>query len=118
MAAPEPPTGFVYALDNAALGLYPAAADLGLTVGREVSVISYDGIPEGAYASPALSTYSVDIRSAGERLAGLLIARIRGADPATLRETDTATFNDRGSSQEPLLTSGALADLLRNTKPT
>lgn len=110
LSASAPPTGFVYALDTAALGVYRAAEALGLKVGAEVSVISYDGIPEGAFANPPLSTYSVDNRTAGERLAQLLITRIRGADPHSLRQTETATFHDRGSAQPPTTCSAGLAE--------
>ncbi|MEY8099753.1 LacI family DNA-binding transcriptional regulator [Falsihalocynthiibacter sp. S25ZX9] len=92
------PTAVLCAVDFAALGVYRAAAKLNLRVGRDVSVISYDGIPEGFYAQPPLTTFSVDNRAAGERLAALLIRRIRGENPEDLRETVSATFLNRGST--------------------
>ena len=98
---PHPPTAIVCAVDFAALGVYRAAADRGLQVGRDVSVVSYDGIPEGAYAQPPLSTFSVDTRATGNRLANLLIRRIQGEPAELLRETATATFIDRGSIGPP-----------------
>ncbi|MEP2427135.1 MAG: substrate-binding domain-containing protein, partial [Tateyamaria sp.] len=82
----------------AALGAYQAATERGLVVGRDVSVMGYDGIPEGAHADPPLTTYAVDNRVAGERLSNILIRRIRGEDPDTLRETALARFVDRGST--------------------
>ena len=94
---PQPPTAIVCAVDLAALGVYRAAANRGLVVGRDVSVIGYDGIPDGAHVTPQLSTFCVDNRNAGQRLASLLIRCIRGEDPEDLRETATATFVDRGS---------------------
>lgn len=99
----QPPTAIVFALDRAALGLYRVAADLGLQVGQALSVISYDGTLEGAAATPPLSTFAVDIRLAGERLADLLINRIRGDAPEDLRETRQAQFLDRGSAGPPAL---------------
>jgi LacI family transcriptional regulator len=113
----EPPTAFVCATDMAALGLYRVAADLDLTIGRDLSVISYDGIPEGAYAVPPLTTFAVDTRLAGERLASLLIRRIRGEQVATLRETAEATLLDRGSFGAPALTTKDLARRLSGRKP-
>ena len=95
---PNPPTAIVCAVDFAALGVYRAAAKQGLVIARDLSVIAYDGIPEGAYAQPPLTTFSVDNRAAGMSLAKLLIRRIRGEDPASLRETTSATFIDRGST--------------------
>ena len=94
----NPPTAIVCAVDFAALGVYRTAAERGLTIGRDLSVVAYDGIPEGAYAQPPLTTFSVDNRAAGSRLATLLIRRIRGEDPKLLRETTPATFMDRGST--------------------
>lgn len=106
---PAPPTAIVFAVDHAAFGLYRVCAELGLSVGRDVSVVSYDGVPEGAYADPPLSTFAVDTRNAGERLADLLIRLIRGETPETLRETAPALFVDRGSAGPPRLSSAALA---------
>ena len=113
LALPAPPTGFVYALDRAALGLYAAAGNAGLAVGTHLSVIAYDGIPEGATMSPPLSTYSVDIARAGERLGALLIRHIRGDWTENPFELEEATFLDRGSAAAPVLSSAELADLLR-----
>ena len=92
-----PPTAIVCALDVAALGVYRAAEARGLRIGRDLSVVSYDGIPEAATASPPLTTYAVDTRAAGSRLARLLFHRIRGTDPVHLRETAPAHLVARGS---------------------
>ncbi len=115
LALDQPPTGFVFAMDRAALGLYDAARDLGLQVGRDISVIAYDGIIEGATMTPPLSTFSVNIRRAGERLGTLLIRRVRGSAPETLRRVEQATFLDRGSAATPARSSEQLANLLRDT---
>lgn len=94
----HPPTAIICAVDFAALGVYRAAVERGLTVGRDLSIVGYDGIPEGAHMLPPLTTFSVDNKSAGERLSNILIRRIRGEEPASLRETALATFLDRGST--------------------
>jgi LacI family transcriptional regulator len=91
------PTAIVYAVDAAALGAWTVAKELGLTIGRDLSVVAYDGSREGAAAQPPLSSFAVDIRRAGERLAHLLIRRIRGEDPQDLREVDLAEFRPGGS---------------------
>ena len=94
---PNPPTAIVCALDLAALGVYRAAEARGLGVGRDLSLLSYDGIPEAATATPPLTTYAVDTRAAGARLAKMLFARIRGTAAETLRETGPAHLIARGS---------------------
>ena len=113
---PEPPTAIVFAVDMAALGAYGPAAQSGLAIGRDLSVISYDGIPEGAWARPPLTTFKVDSRNAGERLAQLLIRRIRGADPNELRETALARLHDGGSDGPPALTSAEIAAQVAGAK--
>ncbi|MEO0764888.1 MAG: LacI family DNA-binding transcriptional regulator [Pseudomonadota bacterium] len=95
---PNPPTAIVCAVDRVALGVYKAAAARGLKIGTDLSVVAYDGIHEGGHAQPPLTTYSVDNRQAGVRLATLLIRRIAGEAPEALRETVAATFLERGST--------------------
>lgn len=94
---PNPPTALVYAVDQAAFGAYDVAHRRGMVIGRDLSLIAYDGVPESSFMHPPLSTYQVDARKAGERLAALLIQRARGADPEDLRELDSARFLGRGS---------------------
>lgn len=109
----RPPTAFVYATDKAALGVYRAAQNLGLRIGLDISVIAYDGLPEGAFAQPPLTTYSVDTAHAGERLATMLIERIRGAAPEDLRELAPAHLIARGSDGPPAQSSEKLAARVR-----
>ena len=97
----DPPTAIVCAVDRVALGVYQTATLRGMTIGADLSVTGYDGIPEGEHASPPLSTFYVDNRDAGHRLATLLMRRIQGEAPETLRETTAATFVDRGSIGPP-----------------
>lgn len=115
LSLPNPPTAIVFAIDRAALGAYRTADACGLKIGRDLSVISYDGIPEGAYADPGLTTFAVDSRLAGERLAQILIARIRGVAPENLRELAQATLVERGSDKPPQLTSTELAQQIKTT---
>jgi len=92
-----PPTAIVCALDRAALGASHAAAALGLFVGRDISIISYDGIPEGAYASPPLTTFAVDSKAAGERLADIILQVVRGANSSDFHELGEARLIARQS---------------------
>ncbi|WP_260027290.1 LacI family DNA-binding transcriptional regulator [Ruegeria conchae] len=105
----HPPTAMVFATDLAALGCYPVCAELGLEIGKDVSILGYDGIPECQYVNPGLTTFSVDSRRAGERLATLLIRQTRGEEPATLRELSDAVLIARESDGPPRLTPEALA---------
>lgn len=102
--ATNPPTAIVCAVDQVALGGYRAARARGLVVGHDLSITGYDGITEGGRATPPLTTFAVDNSAAGQRLATLLIRRIRGDAASDLRETDAATFMDRGSTSPVHLT--------------
>jgi len=95
---PNPPSAIVCAVDQVALGVYRAAAERGLAIGQDLSVVGYDGIPEGAHAQPPLTTFAVDNGAAGIELATLLIRRIRGEPHEDLRKTAAAVFVDRGST--------------------
>ncbi|MEM6386049.1 MAG: substrate-binding domain-containing protein [Pseudomonadota bacterium] len=105
----EPPTALVFAVDMAALGAYATAERLGLTVGKDVSVISYDGIPECAWVQPPLTSFRVDNKMAGSRLTELLIRSIRGEEPSTLRKSAKATLWPGGSDGPPESTSDEIA---------
>ena len=104
----EPPTAIVCATDHIALGVYHAAEALGLKVGEDIATIGYGGAPEGSVARPGLTTYEVDNRLAGERLAKMLIQLIRGATPEHLRETAPAQLITRGSDGPMTLSSEEL----------
>lgn len=97
LSLPNPPTAFVCALDRAALGVCRAATSLGLYVGRDISVIGYDGIPEGGFVSPPLTTFSVDSEEAGTRLADIILKVVRGADAESFRELVDANLIERQS---------------------
>ncbi|MEM7718583.1 MAG: LacI family DNA-binding transcriptional regulator [Pseudomonadota bacterium] len=108
-----PPTAIVFAVDMAALGAFPAALDLNLQIGRDLSVISYDGIPECAWTRPPLTTFRVDNKKAGAKLAELLIRAVRGEPSETLRESAHATLWPGGSDRSPRRTSADLARYIR-----
>ena len=55
-------------------------ADRGLMPGRDVAVIGFDNIPEGAMHRPALTTVAIGARQLGEEAAGLLLRRIKSPE--------------------------------------
>lgn len=54
--------------DVSALGALRALHEAGIRVPEDVSVIGYDGIPQGAYYSPPLSTISEDFEEHAKKL--------------------------------------------------
>lgn len=113
LSLPHPPTAIVCALDRVALGAYSAVEQNGLVVGKDISIIAYDGIPEGRYATPPLTTFSVDNRKAGKSLAELLLRRINGEDPESLRVLSQALLIARKSDSRIKHSTEQLAILIK-----
>jgi LacI family transcriptional regulator len=64
--------------DLLGIGALRAAAEQGVPVPRDLSVIGFDGIEMGAYTYPALTTVGYPIRAIGQTAATVLIERIAG----------------------------------------
>ncbi|MCY3877842.1 MAG: substrate-binding domain-containing protein [Rhodobacteraceae bacterium] len=111
----EPPTAIVYSTDETALGAYDAAAGFGLKLGRDLSIISYDGAARGSYMQPTLTTFRVNLSEAGYRLASLLVRRVEGEAPESLREMAKAQLVRGGTDGPAVLTSLQLATRICRT---
>ena len=74
------PTAVLCHNDLCALGVMLGLVDLGLAPGRDVAVIGFDNIPEGAMHRPALTTVAVGARGIGEEAARLLLRRIKSPE--------------------------------------
>jgi LacI family transcriptional regulator len=77
-------TALLCATDAIALGAMAAIRRLGLTVGRDVSVLGYGNSDAGQYADPPLSTIDHAIVDNGRHLADLLLRRMAGESDAGL----------------------------------
>ena len=75
LAAPEPPTAILATSDVLALGVLDAAADAGVDVPHDLSVVGLDDIP--AAADAGLTTIRQDHHAKGRLAAELLLAALR-----------------------------------------
>jgi LacI family transcriptional regulator, galactose operon repressor len=105
LALSEPPSALLCASIFMALGALRAARDLGLVVGRDLSLVAHDdGIeairPETL--SPPLTTTFSSIRAAGSRVAELALALIAGEPPEALAEVWPVELVYRESTRPPL----------------
>jgi LacI family transcriptional regulator len=86
----DPPTAFLTSCMLAAFGVLRAVHDLGLELGRDVSILTHDDDLSFLQPSPAtvplFSATRSSVRAAGRRAAELLIARINGPDGPPVRE--------------------------------
>ena len=71
-----PIDGICCANDYAALNIMRGLADFGLRAPEDVRIIGFDGIAEGAYATPSLSTIAIDFDQLARFTLDALIRRI------------------------------------------
>ena len=68
--------------DDMALGVLDALAVLGRRVPDELAVVGFDGSDAAGRSEPPLTTVAQPLERFGAELAGLLVARLRGEQPA------------------------------------
>jgi DNA-binding LacI/PurR family transcriptional regulator len=82
-AAPEPPTALLAESDRIAMRALDWLKAHGLAVPGAVSVIGFDGVPEGAATDPPLTTIRQPITEMGRRAVEVIMER----SDATIRES-------------------------------
>ena len=83
-AAADRPTAVVYDNDAMALGGLEAAAELGLVVPDDVSLLAWDDSPPCQLAEPALSVVGRDVPALGAAAGRALLDLLAGGAPATV----------------------------------
>lgn len=96
-AAPEPPTAVLAQSDRIALQALTWLRARGIAVPAEVSVIGFDGVPEGATSDPPLTTVAQPAVEMGRRAVAVLADH---AD-AVIRETLPLALVRRASTAPP-----------------
>lgn len=77
----ERPTAIVALNDTQAIGALHAARELGLEVGRDISIIGFDDAPMSQYLFPPMTTVRQPIREAGRTCVEILLALMKGNQP-------------------------------------
>ncbi len=98
---PEPPTAIFAANDLTALATLEAAAELGLDVPGDLSVVGFDNIPESALAHPPITTVQQPIRRMGHDAIAMLVALIAGDELAETHPILDTTLVVRRSTAPP-----------------
>ena len=97
LALPEPPTAILAQSDRIAMRALDWLGGRGLAVPGDVSVIGFDGVPEGASSEPPLTTVSQPIVELGRRAVEVIIEHGR----EVRRETLAVELVVRGSTGPP-----------------
>jgi LacI family transcriptional regulator len=103
----QPPTAIFAGNDMIAIGVLRAAAERGVAVPKDLSVVGFDDIQMSRYVYPALTTVGQSIRQLGETAAEMLLSRIAAPDTAPVRKRlVTPSVVVRESTASPQSVSG------------
>ena len=80
MKLPVPPSAIFVGADAIALGIISASREMGLHIPRDLSIISFDGLPVGELLDPPLTTVVQPIQEMGRKGVDLLVKRIKYPD--------------------------------------
>ena len=98
MRRPNPPDGIVSAAGGATLAVVAGIEDAGLSVGRDVDIVSKQASPILKLFRPAIHAVDEDIRHAGRELARAVLRAIDGAPAEGLRSlSEPKGFGHTGS---------------------
>src|SRR4051794_12976958 len=100
LALEEPPTAIFAAADMMAIGAIRAAAEAGLSVPEDLSVVGFDDIQLAAHVTPALTTLRQDKLGLGAAAGEALVARIAGDPDRPSLRTLPVELVVRGSTAE------------------
>ncbi len=85
LPAQRRPTAIVTVLDSIAIGVLQALEACGVQPGSEVAVTGFDDMPVANHVRPSLTTLRQPVWEVGRRVIHLLIAQLRGEQPAPQR---------------------------------
>ncbi|MFC7485116.1 LacI family DNA-binding transcriptional regulator [Knoellia sp. CPCC 206453] len=98
MAAKNPPTAIVCANDVVAFGALNGAAELGLDVPGDVSIVGFDDLPLSRWPLLDLTTVAYDIEELSRAAARQIVSRVTGgADAPPRHEVLTSRLVVRGT---------------------
>ncbi|WP_028644364.1 LacI family DNA-binding transcriptional regulator [Nocardioides sp. URHA0020] len=98
---PRPPTAIFAANDISALATLDVAAELGVDVPDQLSVVGFDNIPESALAHPPLTTVQQPMRQLGHDAIAMLVALIAGEELAQTHVILETTLVRRRTTTAP-----------------
>ncbi|MGV9769774.1 LacI family DNA-binding transcriptional regulator [Microbacterium sp. NPDC003461] len=96
---PEPPTAIFAANDLSAIEAMRVAAERGLRIPEDLSVVGFDDIPEAVASTPALTTVRQSLHAMGAAAVRMLLGIFDGRDGEHIRMP--AELVVRGSTSRP-----------------
>jgi DNA-binding LacI/PurR family transcriptional regulator len=97
LSRPDKPTGIIFDSDVMAAVSLRVAAEMGLEVPRDLSIVAWDDSALSRLINPPLTSTSVDVRDQGMKVAQALLDLIDGEAPATM-STGSLGISVRGTT--------------------
>jgi len=97
MSLQNPPTAIFAMSDRLALAAIERLREKGFSVPGDVSIIGFDGVPEGEFSEPPLTTIAQPIAEIGRRAASIIM----DGDGSVRRETLPVELIERASTAPP-----------------
>lgn len=97
----DPPTAIVTGNDGEAMGVYQAAAEAGLRIPEDLSVVGYDDLPAAEWSVPPLTTVRQPLREMASAAAEMLLTLARGGPLPRSRVELATELVVRGSTAPP-----------------
>lgn len=101
LTAPEPPTAILTGADVAALGVYRAAHELGLSIPRDLSLVGYNNTAVAALTPVQLTSVDQAGHTMGATAARMLIERVEGRRDRPMVTTMTPNLVVRATTAPP-----------------
>ncbi|WP_405910735.1 MULTISPECIES: LacI family DNA-binding transcriptional regulator [unclassified Streptomyces] len=98
LEGPRPATAVFCFSDSLAYGVYAAAAEASLEVGRDVSVVGFDDHPVSRVLTPPLTTVDWGLAGIADEAARLIVAAIEGKRVRRKRILCAPRMSERGSA--------------------
>lgn len=101
LSRPDPPTAIVTGNDLQAFGVCQAAAEAGLRIPRDLSLVGFDDLPMAQWSSPPLTTIRQPLSEMAAAAAATAIALARGQQPQQHRIEFATRLVIRASTGPP-----------------
>lgn len=97
----DPPTAVFASNDGEAIGVYQAAAEAGLRIPEDLSVVGFDDLPMTEWTIPPLTTVRQPLHDMAAAAAGMVVALVRGEALPQHRVELATELVVRGSTAGP-----------------
>lgn len=101
LSQPDPPTAVFCRKDDLAVGALNAAAQMGVRVPQQLSIVGHDDVPMAASTDPPLTTVRIDCNALGQDVVDMLFHLLDHPDDAPAPGTVIASLVERASVAPP-----------------